>query len=78
MAALILSMDFITPFDWQLPGREVEGVRGEEGYRGRLGELVRGRQGEGWIKTWGFHHYFHGTLDRKVGNFLCSKNADDQ
>jgi predicted amidohydrolase YtcJ len=73
MAAIILSMDFITPFDWRLPGRAVQGVRGEAGYRAALAALVGARDGaaDGWVRTWGFHHYFHGALDRRVLDAIC-------
>ena len=29
-------------------------------------EFSNDHKGEGWLKTWGFHHYFHGVLNRKV------------
>ena len=71
MAAVILGMHFITPFDWSLPGRQVEGVRGQEAYMARLRAYVAGEEGEGWLKTWGFHHYFHGSISRQVLDQLC-------
>ena len=40
MAALILRMHFITPFDWLLPNGKYEGVRTEVDYRERLRNLI--------------------------------------
>lgn len=71
MAAVILNMHFITPFDWRLPGRQVTGIRGEEEYKETLRQWIGEESGDGWLKTWGFHHYFHGALTRKVLDELC-------
>jgi len=68
MAALILSMDFITPFDWNLPDRTVKGVRSEEEYLKELKKLVASKSTEesSWIITWGYHHYFHGQISKDL------------
>ena len=71
MAALILSMDFITPFDWDLPDRVVSGVRTEAEYLARLGDLVASKAKDGWILTWGYHHYFHGKISRQTLDNIC-------
>ena len=63
MAGLILSMELITPLDWALPDRAVAGVRTEAGYRARLAGLVAAA-GQDWVFTWGYHHYWHGSLTR--------------
>jgi len=68
MAALILSMEFITPFDWNLPDRTVVGVRTQDEYLDKLKKLVLGNKKEdnSWIVTWGFHHFFHGQISKDV------------
>lgn len=65
IAAILLPMEFITPHDWELPGREVRGVRGREAYLERLREVEQGLDESQWLWTWGYHHYFHGELSRR-------------
>jgi len=64
LAGILLPMEFITPHDWNLPGHEVEGVRGRVAYLERL----RAHEGEldddEWLWTWGYHQLFHGELSR--------------
>ncbi len=65
MAAVLLPMTFITPYDWHLADRDVNGVLGEDAYRRRLSEA----EGEindpaQWMFTWGYHQYFHGAMSR--------------
>ena len=43
MAAIILSMDFITPFDWNFPWGHFKGVRNQREYRKRLSELCNSK-----------------------------------
>ena len=64
MAAMLLSMEFITPFDWRFPGRDVKGIQGEEAYRLKLKAEVAKREDADWFFTWGYHHYFHGAMSR--------------
>ena len=65
-------MDWITAFDWSLPDRTLTGVRTREEYMERLKELVDSKTAEdGMIITWGFHHYFHGSLSRQELDSLC-------
>ena len=69
MAALILQMHFITPFEWVLPSGKFEGVRNEQGYRQRLSDLIlKGKRTAktDFLITWGYHQYFHGEMSRKV------------
>ena len=69
MAALILQMHFITPFEWILPIGKFEGVRTEQGYRQRLSDLIlKGKRTAktDFLVTWGYHQYFHGEMSRKV------------
>jgi predicted amidohydrolase YtcJ len=65
MAALLLPMAFVTPYDWSLPSGEVKGVRGREAYLARLAELEASLGDPAqWLFTWGYHPYFHGELSR--------------
>ena len=72
MAGLILSMDWITPFDWTLPDRTITGLRTPAQYREKLEDLVERKTVEdGMIITWGYHHYFHGSLSRQDLDLIC-------
>ncbi len=65
MAAVLLPMTFITPYDWQLADRDVVGVLGQEPYRARLIEAEAAIADPAqWMFTWGYHPYFHGTMSR--------------
>ena len=64
MAALLLPMEFITPFDWRFPGREVKGVQGQPAYRASLVAAESAHPDGQWFFTWGYHHYFHGDMSR--------------
>ena len=60
-------MDWITPFDWDLPDRKIAGVRTEAEYLDKLTSLVRDKTpDDGMILSWGYHHYYHGHISRKV------------
>ena len=65
-------MDWITPFDWTLPDRRLTGVRTKEEYRQMLEDLVRSKTVEdGMIITWGYHHFFHGSISRAELDQIC-------
>lgn len=65
MAALLLPMEFITPFDWRLPGKNIIGVQGAAAYNEKLKALEAEKSSEDeWLITWGYHHYFHGELSK--------------
>lgn len=66
MAAVLLPMTFITPFDWDLPNKKVKAVQGAKAYFERL-SLIENEieDADEWLITWGFHHYFHGNISRK-------------
>ena len=71
MAALILRMHFITPFDWILPSGKYEGVRTEVGYRERLRDLIlqqpkTAKTAKTFLITWGYHQDFHGEMSKSV------------
>jgi len=73
MAALILPMKFITPFDWRFPDREVAAVQGEKPYRQALKDGVAKSNKDSRFLTWGYHQYFHGDMSR---SFLDSISID--
>lgn len=65
MAGILLPMEFVTPFDWDLPGREVVGVRGHDAYLSRVREiLAEQEESEEPLFVWGYHPIFHGPLSR--------------
>ena len=68
MAALILRMHFITPFDWLLPSSKYEGVRTQDGYRERLCDLIleQPKTAKNFLMTWGYHQYFHVVMSKSV------------
>jgi predicted amidohydrolase YtcJ len=73
MAAVLLPMEFVTPYDWHLAGRKVEGVRGQEAYRARLRELQAGlADPDEPLFAWGYHAMFHGPLARADLNEISS------
>lgn len=65
LAGVLLPAEFITPFDWELPGRSIKGVQGAPAYKQRLRsmEASMGDSNELMI-TWGYHQLFHGELSR--------------
>lgn len=64
IAGILLPMEFITPHDWNMLGKKVTGVRGNEAYLARLKIAVDAT--DDWLWTWGYHHDFHGQLDRQT------------
>ena len=69
---MILSMDWITPFDWTLPDRTISGVRTGEEYLTKLRSLVKTKtKADGMIITWGYHHYFHDSISKSQLDNIC-------
>jgi len=66
LAGVLLPMNFITPHDWDMPGKKVKGVQGQAEYLQRLREVEAEHEGDDWLWTWGYHPYFHGDVDRTV------------
>lgn len=65
MAAILLPMEFVTPHDWNLPGRIVKGVRGRDAYLARIRELEGAMTDPNEaLFAWGYHHLFHGEISR--------------
>jgi predicted amidohydrolase YtcJ len=79
IGALLLPMKFVTPHDWEILGEHFPGVRGRAAYLARLRELeaampVGPLGGKGkWLDTWGYHHLFHGELDRAALDAISSE-----
>lgn len=64
LAGIVLPSEFITPWDWSLPGRQINGVQGKADYLAALEEKVSQHDARQLFLTWGFHQYFHGELGR--------------
>jgi len=65
LAAVTMNSDIIAIDDWSLPNYFSAGVRDREGYFQRLREAVTADQTEQPFISWGYHHYFHGSLTRQ-------------
>ena len=66
LGALLLPMEFITPEDWELPGRTAKAVSDKATYLKRLKEAeAKLDDAQEWLFVWGFHHVFHGQIDRR-------------
>jgi len=64
--ALVANTHFITPADWELPWGDVKGVVGEKAYLKRLKDVESSLKDPNEILfTWGYHHAFHGPMNRK-------------
>jgi predicted amidohydrolase YtcJ len=72
MAALLLPMEFATPYDWNLPGRQAKGVRGRAAYIARMRELEQAHPVAAPLFVWGYHAQFHGALSRSDLNEIST------
>ena len=66
LAGILLPMEFITPHDWDLPGKYSPGVQGSAAYLSRLREVEQAQEEGDWLWSWGYHQDFHGELSRTV------------
>ena len=74
LAGLLLPAKFITPFPWDLPNQQVQGVQGRDAYLESLGELERSfTDPDEWLITWGYHQYFHGEVTRDDVNRISAE-----
>lgn len=64
ISGILLPMKFITPHDWNLPGRQVKGVRGRDDYLAALRAHETTLADDEWLWSWGYHPLFHGELSR--------------
>ncbi len=69
LAGILLPMTFITPHDWNMPGKKTKGVRGQQAYLARLQQASNDEDDFLW--SWGYHHYFHGELNRDILDTLA-------
>ena len=65
LAAVTMNSHIIAIDDWSLPNYFSAGVRNREGYFHRLREVASADQTEQPFISWGYHHYFHGSLTRQ-------------
>ena len=65
LAAITMNSSIVAIDDWIVPGQVSKGVRERKAY---LERLINIESKNGEVKnpliSWGFHHYFHGNLDR--------------
>ncbi len=65
LAALTMESEVIAIEDWVLPERTFPAARNREEYLTRLAEAEAGMEDpEELLLTWGYHHYFHGRLQK--------------
>lgn len=65
LAALLLNTHWITPHEWDLPGRRVTPTRGHDAYLDTLGDAVKqAGAGDDPFITWGYHEIWHGDVGR--------------
>ncbi|MFT5330401.1 MAG: putative amidohydrolase YtcJ [Parasphingorhabdus sp.] len=60
---MMLPIPFISPEEWQLPGKTHPAARGKAQYEQRLREELAKSKDKLFI-TWGHHKLFHGDMDR--------------
>ena len=65
LAAITMNSSIVAIDDWIIPGQVSKGVRERKAYLERLIN-IESKSGESKnpLISWGFHHYFHGNLDR--------------
>ncbi len=73
-AVMMLSLPFISPEAWELPGRTYPAVVGEAEYEARLREVLAENDEEVFI-TWGHHRLFHGDINRAKLNAIAPDRA---
>jgi predicted amidohydrolase YtcJ len=72
LGALTLAVEVIAPEDWIVPGKIWKKASGQQEYMSRLREASAASSGTDWFFTWGYHQYFHGTLDRQALDLVSS------
>ncbi|MEO0440942.1 MAG: amidohydrolase [Pseudomonadota bacterium] len=60
---MMLPIPFISPENWELPGKSYPAIRGKEAYEKRLREVLAESDDKLFI-TWGHHKLFHGDMDK--------------
>lgn len=64
-ASVMLNLPFVAPDDWELPSGRYPGARTPEAWRAGLKRELA-RSSDSPFICWGYHHLFHGPLDRKA------------
>lgn len=64
-ASVMLNLPFVAPDDWTLPSGNYPGARTPEAWRAGLKRELARSKDDPFI-CWGYHHLFHGPLDRKA------------
>lgn len=65
LGATTLTTEIIAPEDWNLPRRPQPAARTPDEYDGRLRAAHNDLEPGEWLFTWGWHHLWHGELDRQ-------------
>ena len=60
---MMLPLPFISPEEWELPGKSYPAARGKAAYEKRLKEELA-KSDEKLFITWGHHQLFHGEMNR--------------
>ena len=62
-AAIMMNIPYVAPDDWVLPSGTYQGAQTPEQFRVRLREELARSKATPFI-AWGYHHLFHGALNR--------------
>lgn len=73
IAGILLPMKFITPHNWNMPGKQSIGVKSEAEYLAALQQHESQMDDGEWLWSWGYHHYFHGQLSREKLDAISSE-----
>lgn len=71
MAAVLLPMNFVTAFHWELPWQDVPACDDPQRYQARLRELVQLSPKDEPFFSWGYHASWHGEMDRSLMDDIC-------
>lgn len=73
LAGILMPTRFITPWAWDLPSQQVDGVQGRDNYLAQLKKIESEMEGpQETLITWGYHQYFHGQIGRPDINEISS------
>jgi len=71
LAAVLLPSEFITAFEWDLPGRVVKPCKSHEDYLARIANAVEQQTNDDeFLITWGYHQLWHGDITREHLNAI--------
>ena len=73
LGALALGVEVIAPEDWIVPGKTWKKACNQQEYLSRLRQAVASSGDDDWFFSWGYHHYFHGPLDRQTLDSISCK-----